>query len=298
MDEMGHQDWADAKDCIVYVPAEEERKVIPLPVLRGGKRLTLVGAIAADGSSLTPMIIITRHTIDQDLQLFGIRDSTCMIAYQENGFITQELFADWFSVLFLPEIQQRRECTGYEGPCILIMDGCSCHDGDIFLDLAMEENIIPLYIPPHSSNQLQPCDLCLFGLTKRQIIRINKLPEGNAQSLHIAKVICGYLIAATPINVVQSFRNAGISLRLDGVILKAEVSIESCRCLMFGPSIYQTCSDEEEEVKSSTDVDEIPEFLQILDEEAALFLREELKTVKKLTRFQPKKKKIHPETPD
>jgi hypothetical protein len=91
----------------------------------------------------------------------------------------------------------------------LILDGCSGRDGDFFLDLCMEHNIVPF--PPHSSNQVQPLDLCVFGLTKRLMMRLNKMEEANVQSLHFAKLISAFHSACNPINVIASFRNAGIA---------------------------------------------------------------------------------------
>jgi hypothetical protein len=34
------------------------------------------------------------------------------------------------------------------------------------LDTCLDENVIPIPIPAHASNQVQPCDLYVFGLTK------------------------------------------------------------------------------------------------------------------------------------
>jgi hypothetical protein len=233
MDEMGHQDWADRQVSVVYVPSEEPNDQIPIPIDRGGKRLTLVATIAADGSALKPMIIVERHTCDSDLRLFGIDESKCLIVFQKSGFITKALFDDWFGQIFLPEVRHRREVHGYDGPVVLLFDGCTAHDTDYFLDMCFEESIVPIPIPPHSSNQLQPCDLCLFGATKQAIHRMNTMMDGNPQSVHIARVVGGYIAAATPMNIVASFRNAGLSLCIDQEgCLKMSVTTESIRCLI------------------------------------------------------------------
>jgi hypothetical protein len=41
------------------------------------------------------------------------------------------------------------------------------------------------------------------------------LEEVPIQICHICGVVCSFLSAATPINIVQSFKNAGISLVKD-----------------------------------------------------------------------------------
>jgi hypothetical protein len=39
----------------------------------------------------------------------------------------------------------------------------------------MEQNNIPIPIPPHSSNQVQLLDVTIFGVTKRPMTRLNKM---------------------------------------------------------------------------------------------------------------------------
>jgi hypothetical protein len=90
-----------------------------------------------------------------------------------------------------------------------MLDGCTAHDGDYFLDLFMEKNIVPLSTPPHSSHQFQPCDLCVFGVTKPLIVRLNKLDEMNVKSIHIAKLLSAFHSACNPVNVMHRFEMPG-----------------------------------------------------------------------------------------
>jgi hypothetical protein len=77
--------------------------------------------------------------------------------------------------LFVPEIEQRRKTAHYSGPAVLILNGCSAHDGDFFLDLCMEHNVVRFPIPPEPSNQVQPLDLYVFEVTKRLMTRLNRM---------------------------------------------------------------------------------------------------------------------------
>jgi hypothetical protein len=72
MDEMGHQAWADRTEQVCVLPSPHESDHVYLPVSRAGKRITLMACIAADGSAVTPEIIIPRKTIDDDLVLTGL----------------------------------------------------------------------------------------------------------------------------------------------------------------------------------------------------------------------------------
>jgi hypothetical protein len=115
---------------------------------------------------------------------------------------------------------------------VLILDGCSAHDGDFFLDLCLEHNFVRFPIPPHSSNQVQPLDLCVFGVTKRLMTRLNRMDEANVQSVHVARLFSAFHSACDPVNVIASFWNAGIAVHLDDGMLMCHVDIEECGCLL------------------------------------------------------------------
>jgi hypothetical protein len=70
MDEMSHQDWADAHDTICFVRRDAADDEIFNPVSRTGKCLMLIVCIAADGSYMRPALIIPRKTFDDELLLF------------------------------------------------------------------------------------------------------------------------------------------------------------------------------------------------------------------------------------
>lgn len=280
MDEIGHSDWADAHPETVYVPGDFPTAHVPVPVPRTGKRITLVGCICLDGSFMRPMVVIPRHTIDNDLALMGVRDSNCRICHQPSGFIDRELFEEWFTEIFLEELGSKRRAAGYSGPAVLVLDGCTAHDGDYFWDTCLRKNVIAIPIPPHSSNQVQPCDLCVFGLTKRLIRRLNRIGDGNIQSVHIAKLVSACHSACNPVNVIASFRNAGIEARLDadGAAV-AVVDIDQCRCLLHPLTMADLVGAERpadprpelDELAESADLTSLPVWLQILEEEASRF---------------------------
>jgi hypothetical protein len=75
---------------------------------------------------------------------------------------------------------------------------------------------MPLFLPPHNSNQPQPLDLSVFGLTKRLLIRVNRMEKLNIQTQHVGQVVCAFMSALVPLNVAKSFRNAGIDLSIIG----------------------------------------------------------------------------------
>jgi hypothetical protein len=241
VDEMGHQDWADAGKKTCYVPSTCTHSEIRYPVSRTGKRLTLIACICADGSHLRPCLIIPRKTFENELFALGFAPDQLEIYSQSKSFIDIDIFNDWFKDTFVPTVTERKQKYQYDGPTYLIMDNCSAHHGRIFDELCQQHNIVPIMLPPHSSNQLQPLDLSTFGATKKNIHSVNTSDKLNIQTKHIVRVLVGFLRAVVPPNVIMTFRNAGISIELDPDSLQnpeseiprliCKVTPETARCL-------------------------------------------------------------------
>jgi hypothetical protein len=247
MDEMGHQNWADAAQTHCYVPRSVEEDVISYPVPRTGKRITLIACISADGSYTRPAIVISRKTWNDELVESGLTNEKLEIYSQPKAFIDGGIFEDWFRDTFIVELQRRRAAFSYYGWAALIMDNCSAHRGDLFEQLCRTNQVKILWLPPHSSNQLQMLDLSVFGITKRLIIRINKLEAVNVQTDHIVRVVNGFMSAAVPKNIIASFRNAGITVKRDASNqIWCHVTPETARCL-FEPEKSLTANPEEED---------------------------------------------------
>jgi hypothetical protein len=119
MDEMGHQEWADAPDKVCFVPVSHRGDHVFSPVSRTGKRITLLACVAADGSFLKPAVVIPRKTYDEDLLLFGMTPEKVQLYSQGSGYIITAIFADWLQSIFIPELERRRETQSYTGPPFL-----------------------------------------------------------------------------------------------------------------------------------------------------------------------------------
>jgi hypothetical protein len=208
IDEAGHQCWQDAHRETVIVPVSYTEETIPMPVRRNEKRATLLGGICADGTVLDPLVIVPRVTIEKELLLLG--GAKLHIAYQPNGFITQELFEEWCRDVLFPFFWAQRQSLGYDGFGVLILDGCSCHNSDQFLEDCVVHGIVPLELPAHSSDQLQPLDLVIFALQKAEASRIHPGIGLNPQTVQVLKVVNGYHKACCPSNVISAFQNGAI----------------------------------------------------------------------------------------
>jgi hypothetical protein len=164
---------------------------------------------------------------------------------QRNSFVDIDIFIDWRRDTLLTDLRQRRKRWNYQGQAFLVLDNCSAHRGPEFLELCSEHNLSPVFIPQHSSHQVQPLNLCIFGITKKLIGRLNKLEKMNVQTAHIVQLVNTFIAAATPSNIIQTFHSASISLVADTIDDPKDnqrkpypicaVIPEMCRCVLSTP---------------------------------------------------------------
>jgi hypothetical protein len=159
VDESGFQDFVDAREMPVIVPAAFFRDWVSIPAKRSEKRATMVTAVSSDGGSLRPLVIVQRETDEVDSIESGFTREKVLIVHRERGFIDRNLFGEWAGATFFPEVQRRRAEFDYAGPVVLIFDRCACHSSDWFLDEALALRVELHFLPPHSSDKTQPLDL-------------------------------------------------------------------------------------------------------------------------------------------
>jgi hypothetical protein len=154
VDESGFQDWQDAMDRVVLVPADYEGDEYPLPVERQGKRSTAIVAIAADGTCIQPLIVIARKTIEVELRLMGVSRTNCLIVHQDCGFVNAAIFDEWADKIFFPHVLANRNVLQYKCNALLILDACSSHFSDGFMDQRSHQGGI---LPSVSTPLRSPC---------------------------------------------------------------------------------------------------------------------------------------------
>jgi hypothetical protein len=76
------------------------------------------------------------------------------------------------------------------------------------------------------------------------ITRANKLDVVNIQTKHIASVVCAFLAAAIPLNIVKAFALSGICLVADAGTLFCAIRLDRAkRLLLLLPSTFPDISD-------------------------------------------------------
>ena len=218
VDESGFQPWADKTKELCIVPPEVKDKEMFFPVDRSVKRSSQIAGIAADGSCLPSVIIIPRKTIEEEMLQVGYRpENGYHIVSQEAGFITSLIWDFWTETVFIPEVQRRRKQYGYSGEAVILLDGCSSHSTDYFLDECLYNGVTTFRAPAHSSDQCQVLDLGVFGIQKKATKKVRPSERFSQQSKEIIKIFSSWQHVATPANICAAFGQAGFSkYRIDG----------------------------------------------------------------------------------
>jgi hypothetical protein len=85
MDESVFADYPDARRETVVVPEDDQADEIPRPFDRRTKRVTLVAAIAAEGTALTHPIVLTQKTLETEHIMRGSSEQKATFRSQEEG---------------------------------------------------------------------------------------------------------------------------------------------------------------------------------------------------------------------
>jgi hypothetical protein len=112
----------------------------------------------------------------------------------------------------------------------------------------LAKGVVVHSLPPHSSDNTQPLDFGLFGLTKQAVRRVRTDSEKTAQSNQLIRMLCAWHVAATPRNVIGSFRRAGLVVywdaRQERLMARVELAAVDCAREVF---LHETVEEETED---------------------------------------------------
>ena len=112
--------------------------------------------VNAAGDAMPPMCVVKGKTV-RAIQSFAVQDSpkNTLWAHQENGWMNDEIGTQWFRDVFLPN-------CGAARPQLLILDSHHSHEVLDLLEMAKEQHVTILALPPHTTHMLQPLDRVVF----------------------------------------------------------------------------------------------------------------------------------------
>ncbi|KAJ8934038.1 hypothetical protein NQ314_013613 [Rhamnusium bicolor] len=178
----------------------------------GKENITCLNAVSASCAKAPPLIIFKGVNVWST----WVPDTTkgeesypgMTFAASTNGWITSEIFFNYFEKSFIPAL-------GPERPVLLIYDGHATHLSSNVVNLAKRENIVILKLPPHTSHLLQPLDLCLFKSLKVEWGQKLCTWQRNHSGMRIPKkefcMLLGSVWANVKTEIIESgFRKASI----------------------------------------------------------------------------------------
>ncbi|XP_062596590.1 uncharacterized protein LOC134258049 [Saccostrea cucullata] len=119
--------------------------------------ITIMACVNASGEKMPPMLVVKGKT---KKSLYGYNTAEApensMWTFNDRAWMDEELGEQWFKNVFIPN-------CGNERPQLLILDGHGSHETLGLLELADQEGIHVLALPPHTTHFLQPLDRSVFG---------------------------------------------------------------------------------------------------------------------------------------
>ena len=183
------------------------KHVYSLTSAERGKTHTIVSCVSASGSFLPPMMIYPRKREVPESHKNGAVPGT-VFKHSDNGWITQEIYLDWFR-FFISSIPPCR-------PVLLVEDGHASHISIECIELARENDLHLLCLPAHTSHILQPLDIGVFASFKKNYSKsCRQYMIANPGRVITTDALAGLMAKAwpesfTPVNIMSGFKKCGV----------------------------------------------------------------------------------------
>jgi len=145
--------------------------------------ITAIDCVSGDGRFLHPMIIWPASTHRSNWSTWPTPG--WHYGFSDSGFTDSYLSLQWLKLVFDPQTKERAGCK----PRLLLCDGFGTHETLEVLEFCFENNIILCRIPSHTSHNLQPCDISVFGPLKAayrdQVERLERGGVGTIGKEHL-----------------------------------------------------------------------------------------------------------------
>ena len=119
----------------------------------GRENITVQVCVSADGKLVLSYVIYTGKYLMPNCTNGGPIGSRYGVS--PNGWMTTTAYINWFRNIFIPSLPEER-------PLLLVLDGHSSHISFEDRELAIENGVHMLKLPPHLTHLLQPLDVGVF----------------------------------------------------------------------------------------------------------------------------------------
>lgn len=174
-----------------------------------GQLVTTVFAFSAAGHYVPPFFIFPR--VRMKAELLDGAPGEAAAACHPSGWMQSNIFVQWMEH-FIKHVRPTKE-----DPVLVILDGHATHTKNLdLIDLARQNGVILLCLPPHCTHKLQPLDVSFmaplstfYGQEVKTWLRAN--PGRVVTQFQIGSLLgLAYNRAATMQTAVSGFRKTGI----------------------------------------------------------------------------------------
>jgi len=127
--------------------------------------VTVIECICADGSALPPLVIFKGKSAVQTAWVPSDMDKDWSWACNTKGWTCNAIGEEWVKNVFGP----LTEAKANGATRLLVVDGHGSHVTAPFVRYCMDNNIVIVLLPPHSSHITQPLDVCIFSSLKTKV---------------------------------------------------------------------------------------------------------------------------------
>lgn len=114
-------------------------------------------AVCLDGAPLPTQLIWPARK--RPAELCHLPPSEIVVVANGSGYQTRQTFEDLFKNTYVPSLNQKRKRIAFSSvPILLLLDSHTSRCSAAFLTAALENNVIVLTLPAHTSRVLQPLD--------------------------------------------------------------------------------------------------------------------------------------------
>ena len=207
MDESGFSiGEIEASKCIIDARIRQHLQAKP------GRQewVSTVECSCADGTSISPLVIFKAENLNYQWIPASVADEW-MFACNSKGWTSNEHGFQWLKRCFEPSTRDKAN-GGYR---LLICDGHDSHITGEWIGHCMDNNIVLLILPPHTSHLTQPLDISVFGpLKKVMASKIVPLISTGISRIQKVEWLSAFVQAHAQVfnaqNILGGFRGAGI----------------------------------------------------------------------------------------
>jgi hypothetical protein len=126
--------------------------------------VTSIECICADGIAISLLIIFKAKSLSRAWIPASVHESWAF-SYNAKGWTSNQHGFEWLRRCFEPATREKADGQ-YR---LLICDGHDSHITGTWIGYCMDNNIVLMILPPHSSHRTQPLDVGVFGPLKRHM---------------------------------------------------------------------------------------------------------------------------------